>query len=144
VTPEGAPTGPVLGVSVAAFRDDGGVLAVQRGKPPFHGIWSLPGGAVEPGESVREAARREVLEETGLEAEIGRLVDLHEVIARDPQGALLRHYVIAVFRATAKGVPRAGSDAAQARFLAPAELARLETTPGLLDIVARAAITGGD
>jgi 8-oxo-dGTP diphosphatase len=129
---------PVLGVSVAVFSGSA-VLLVKRGKAPLLGLWSLPGGTVEPGEPLREAARREVLEETGLEAIVGPLVDLHEVIGRSAAGSLTHHFVIVVFRAHAEGCPEPASDAAEARFVPLDQLPDLETTPGLAAIVARAA-----
>src|SRR5690606_31302064 len=86
---------PRVGASAAVFRGEA-VLLVQRGKGSFTGLWSLPGGHVEPGETTREAARREVGEETGVSAELTVLVDVHDVIVRDAAGALATHYVLAV------------------------------------------------
>jgi len=131
---------PRVGVSVAAFSRLR-VLLVQRSEAPFVGCWSLPGGWVEPGEGLREAARRELVEETGLDTSIGPLVEFHEVIERDEEGTLLLHAVIAVFRAdlgAAPVRPSAGDDAVRAELFDPAELAQLDTTPGLLDMVSRA------
>lgn len=131
---------PVLGVSVAAFRGSE-LLVVRRAKPPFLGKWSLPGGRVEPGETLREAARRELLEETGLDVTLERFVDFNEIIEWNEEGGPAIHVVIAVFRGRVVGDPVADDDAADARFIAPDDLDTLETTPGLGPIVARAART---
>jgi 8-oxo-dGTP diphosphatase len=130
------PARPVLGVSTAVFRD-GRVLIVRRGKGAYRDLWSLPGGHVEFGEPLTAAAAREVLEETGLEVEITGFVDFLEIL---PGPTVSRHYVLAVFRGEARaGEPVARDDAAEARFADPEALVALPTTPGLADIVRRAA-----
>ncbi|MFW2341160.1 NUDIX hydrolase [Brevundimonas sp.] len=103
---------PVATVGVICLRGDQ-VLLIRRGNPPRLGEWSLPGGRVEPGETLREAALRELFEETGVEAELGPLVDVVDGIF--PESG--RHYVLIdyVARWTA-GEPVAGDDAADARF----------------------------
>ena len=78
---------PRLGASACVFRD-GLVLAVQRAKPPLAGIWSLPGGHVELGETTRQAALRELREETGVEADLTRLAGIFDVIRRGTDGTL--------------------------------------------------------
>lgn len=130
---------PRAAASSAIFRD-GHVLLVQRGKGPRRGIWSLPGGHIEPGETARAAAERELGEETGVTAEIGGLLDVHDVIFRDPAGAVTTHYVLCVYwgRWTA-GEPRAGSDSADARFVPIAEVDGYPLTPGAAELVRRAA-----
>lgn len=130
---------PRPAASAAIFRD-GQVLLVERGKPPRSGVWSLPGGKVEPGERAIEAARREVMEETGITAEIDGLVDVHDVIVRDSSGTLTAHYVLSVFHGRwIAGEAIAASDAAAAAFYDLAAIDTLETTPGALDIIRRAA-----
>ena len=109
---------PRCGVSAIIFRERQ-VLLVERGKGALKGRWSPPGGHIEAGERVRQAALREVREETGTEAAIGGLVDVHEVLLHAPNGQLTAHYLLAVFWGTWRaGEPAAGSDAAAARFVA--------------------------
>lgn len=102
---------PKLGVSACVWRE-GRVLLVQRSQPPLTGMWALPGGHVEPGETLVEAAAREVLEETGIAARIAQLAGLYDLIRRADDGALALHYVIACYTAHwTSGEARAGSDA---------------------------------
>jgi ADP-ribose pyrophosphatase YjhB (NUDIX family) len=123
---------PVIGVSVGVWRGDE-VLLVRRGRPPMQGVWSFPGGRVEPGEPLVDAARREVAEETGLAIALAGLTDVVEVISRAEAGRLTHHVVLALFAARwTDGEPRAGDDAADARFVALDELAALPTTSGLV------------
>lgn len=129
---------PRAAASTAVFRGRD-VLLVQRGKGALQGYWSLPGGHVEPGETVREAAAREVLEETGVIAEILAFVDLHEVILKNPAGGLTGHYLIAVHAGLWKsGAVRAGGDAADASFFPLDAMADLQLTSGAMRLVARA------
>lgn len=132
------PAFPRGAASAAIFRGPE-VLLIQRGKGALKGYWSLPGGHIEPGERARDAALREVREETGVEAEITAFVELHEVILRDAGGALQAHYLIAVHAGLWRGgMPVAGDDAADARFVAPEGLAGLQLTDGALRLIARA------
>lgn len=112
--------------------DSGRMLLVRRGRPPGMGLWSVPGGRVEPGESDPEAVIREVLEETGLTVVPGRLAGT--VDRPGPGGAVyeIRDYLAEV----SGGTLSAGDDAADVRWVTRAELARLPLTPGLLDALA--------
>ena len=107
---------PRVGASAAVFRGDE-ILLIQRGKGAFTGLWSLPGGHVEPGERAGDAARREVMEETGIEAAIDGLVTVHDVIHRDEAtGAIRAHYVLTVFHGrwlAGDAAPESDSRAAQ-------------------------------
>lgn len=130
---------PRAAASAAIFRGDA-VLLVERGKGAARGTWSLPGGHIEPGERAAEAARREVLEETGLAATIKGLVDVRDVIYRGRDGTLDVHYVLAVYYGFATDVaePVAQSDAAAARFVTFTELGAMTLTPGVGDAIALA------
>ena len=136
--PHHSHSAPVAAVSVAVFRGEA-VLLVQRGKPPLAGVWSLPGGHIEPGEPAAEAARRELAEETGVSAELLGVADVVDVFIRDAAGAVVRHYVIAVYAAAwTSGDPVPGSDSAATRFVRQEEIAQLPVTAGLAAVVARA------
>jgi 8-oxo-dGTP diphosphatase len=133
------PTRPYLAVSAAIFRD-GRVLIVRRARSPAHGLYTLPGGGVELGETLEEAVIREVREETALEVEPIELVGFRQAIARDGDGRVERHFVILPFAAHwISGEVSLNEELAEAHWLAPAELAGLKTTEGLATIVAAAA-----
>jgi 8-oxo-dGTP diphosphatase len=122
---------PVLGVSVGLWRADR-VLLVRRGRPPLAGLWSFPGGRVEPGELLREAALRELAEETRLAAELAGLVDTVEIVTRGAAGQLTHHVVLALFAARwTGGEPVAGDDASAAEFVTLDALGARATTAGL-------------
>ncbi|MHA1565297.1 MAG: NUDIX hydrolase, partial [Alphaproteobacteria bacterium] len=109
---------PIVGVGVVVLKDDS-VLLVQRGKPPRQGQWSLPGGAQELGETVFEAAHREVLEECGVTIGDPVLVDVVDAIDRDEEGLVRFHYTLVDVAAVwLDGDAVAGSDAAAVRWLA--------------------------
>ena len=129
---------PRCGASAVIFRGPD-VLLVERGTPPLMGLWSPPGGHIEAGETARAAALREVREETGVEAEIGDLIDIHDVIRRDERGALVAHYLLAVFAGRwVSGEPNPGDDVTAARFVALDTVARLPLTDGALSFIHRA------
>jgi 8-oxo-dGTP diphosphatase len=131
---------PRCGASAAIFRD-GEVLLIQRGKGAFKGLWSFPGGHIEPGETAREAARREVQEETGCDVELAGVLDVHDVILRSDDGALATHYVICVFWGRwLAGEPVAASDSLASRFWRLDELDRVPMTEGMPAFVRRAAL----
>lgn len=119
------PSRPVVGVGVVVWRA-GRVLLVRRAKPPRAGQWSLPGGAQELGETVVEAARREVREEVGLELERVELLTVVDSITRDPDGAVRWHYTLVDLSAeAAQGEARPGSDAAELAWFTLEEIDRM-------------------
>lgn len=133
------PHRPIVGIGVVVFRGDE-VLLIKRGKPPVSDRWSIPGGAQEIGETVREAALREVAEETGIEIEIVGLIDVVDGITRDAEGRAKYHYTLVDFAALwVSGEARAASDAAAARWVHRDAVAGLALWDETRRIVARAA-----
>jgi len=105
---------PIPAVGIVCLRGDE-VLLIRRGTPPRQGEWSLPGGRIEPGERAMDAALRELLEETGVVAEITGLIDVVDGLF--PEAG--RHYVLIDYAARwLSGEPVAGDDAMEARFVA--------------------------
>lgn len=132
------PPRPVLAVSAAIVRA-GRILLARRARAPAQGLYTLPGGGVETGETLHQAVRREVREETALEIEIVGFAGLREVIQRDPDNAVRAHFVVLAFAARADhGAPVASEELADLRWVDLAEAARLPTTEGLLAILATA------
>lgn len=116
------PDRPWVGIGCLAFRGDD-VLLVRRSHPPRAGEWSVPGGAQHLGETAEAAARRELMEEAGIEVGPLTLVACVDVLNRDAAGAVRFHYTIIDFAARwTAGEPQAGDDASEARFFTPAEL----------------------
>ena len=136
--PPGGQQWPRPGVSAIIFREQA-VLLIERGSGALKGRWSPPGGHIEPGERMRAAALREVREETGVEADVGGLVDVHEVLLQGGDGRLSAHYLLAVFWGRWRaGEPAAGSDAAAARFVLLDGLAAYPLTDGAEALIRRA------
>ena len=132
------PTRPCLAVSAAIIRD-GKVLIVRRARPPARGMFTLPGGGVEAGETLHEAVIREVREETALTVAPLALAGHREVIARDADGKVERHFVILPFAARwIAGEVTLNDELAEAHWLVPDALAGLITTDGLAEIVHQA------
>ena len=135
---ESYPQRPFLAASAAIVRD-GRILVVRRARPPAHGLFTLPGGVVETGETLAEAVAREVREETGMAIEPVALAGFRETIVRDADDCVERHFVILCFAARWQaGEPVLNEELSEARWLDPSELAGLPTTPGLAEIVAAA------
>jgi 8-oxo-dGTP diphosphatase len=125
-------------VSAAIVRDER-ILVVRRARSPALGVFTLPGGVVEIGETLAEAVIREVREETGLAIEPVGLAGFRETVARDAEDRVERHFVILCFAAHwAGGEPVLNEELSEARWIHPSELAGLQTTPGLAEIVAAA------
>jgi 8-oxo-dGTP diphosphatase len=132
------PQRPYLAVSAAIIRD-GKVLVVRRARKPALGIYTLPGGVVEAGETLTRALTREVREETALAIQPVALAGHREVIVKDADGRIERHFVIMCFASRwVSGEPVLNEELDDARWIDPAELANLRTTEGIAEIVATA------
>src|ERR1700758_5592662 len=115
------PKRPYLAVSAVIFRD-GRVLIVRRGRPPAHGLYTLPGGGVELGETLEQAVIREVREETALEIEPIELAGFRQAIARDGEGRIERHFVVLPVAARfISGEISLNEELAEAHWLDPAD-----------------------
>ncbi len=113
------PERPIVGIGAVVFSD-AGVLMIRRGKAPRIGSWSLPGGAQKLGETIFEAAYREVLEETGVEIDILGIADALDSISRDENGGIRYHYTLVDVVADARPtLPRPGGDALEAAWRDP-------------------------
>lgn len=130
----------IIGASAAVFDAEGRVLLIERAKPPFAGIWSLPGGHIEPGEAPSATARREVVEETGIDVSDLGFLTRYDVPVRDAEGLIVRTLGLAVFygRAAPGAVPRAASDVAAARFVTLSDLGSYPLTENCADLVSLA------
>jgi 8-oxo-dGTP diphosphatase len=132
------PQRPYLAVSAAIVRDSR-ILLVRRARRPALGLYTLPGGIVEAGETLAAAVEREVREETGMAIEPVAIAGQREAIVRDGAGRVERHFVILAFAARwIAGEPVLNEELAEARWVEPAEIAALATTDGLAEIVAAA------
>ncbi len=119
------PEQPIIGVG-AIIIEDGRVLLVKRAHPPIEGQWSIPGGALEIGELIREAAMREAREETGLIVEPGELLGVFDRVLRNPEQRVQYHYVLIDFLCRRTGGElRAADDAAEVRWFTREELPAL-------------------
>jgi len=129
------PHWPKAAASAAIFRNDK-ILIGLRGKDPRRLVWSLPGGHIEPGETARSAALREIREETGVEAQLLGLVDINDVIMHRPDGSLRAHYLLTIFFGSwISGEPSPADDCIETRFASLDEIATLQTTDNLLHFI---------
>jgi 8-oxo-dGTP diphosphatase len=127
-----------LGASIAVFKSDT-VLLVERGRAPWRGLWSLPGGSIEPGERPSEAALRELKEETGITAEIEGFVDNVEFAAKDDDGRPVTWRLAMFYGRYAGGSLQPGSDASGANWIAVGDLEKLGLTEGTATLIRLAA-----
>lgn len=112
------PSLPQVGVGVVVLNAEHEVLLIRRGEEPNKGLWSIPGGKQEPGETLAQTAHREVLEETGVTISGLTLIDVVDLIRHDGDGALLRHYALIDYAAHyVAGTPLAGGDADLAKWV---------------------------
>lgn len=129
------PDEPLVGVGIVVIDDDR-VVMCRRSQPPRQGGWSLPGGGVELGETLAEAALRETREETALEVELLGVVEVLETITRDDDGRIEYHYILIDYAARVIGGNlQAGDDASDARWFTMAEVETLDTWQTAVDVV---------
>jgi 8-oxo-dGTP diphosphatase len=132
------PQGPVVGVGAVILEGDQVVL-VRRGRPPSYGEWSIPGGAVELGETLAEALKREVAEEVGLEVEVVELVAVLDRIFLDEGDRIRFHYVLMDFLCRNRGgTLRAGSDVLACSRASLDSLERFSLNPDTREVIDRA------
>jgi len=131
------PEVPLVGVGAIIIENDRVVL-VKRAHPPLQAQWSIPGGVLEVGELVREAAGREAREETGLVVEPGELLGVYDRVLRDGEKRVQYHYVLIDFLCRrVAGDLMAGGDAAEVRWFARAELSALKLAEDTLDVICK-------
>jgi 8-oxo-dGTP diphosphatase len=129
------PDAPLVGVGAIIIEQDRVVL-VKRANAPLLGKWSIPGGLLEVGETLRQAAVREVLEETGLQVEAGELLGVFDRIVRDPDERALYHYVLIDFLCRRiAGEPHPACDAAEARWFTRGELSELSLAEDTAEVI---------
>ena len=132
------PKRPLVGVGALIFQR-GRILMAQRGKEPLKGWWSLPGGALEIGESLDSAVRREVLEETGLKVKPLKVIEIFERIMRDEKGVPEYHYVlIDYFCRVTGGTLTPADDVSRAEWVPRASLGDYKITEGTLPVIQKA------
>jgi 8-oxo-dGTP diphosphatase len=131
------PEVPLVGVG-AIIIENARVVLVKRRHPPLQDQWSIPGGVLEVGELVREAAVREAHEETGLTVEPGGLLGVYDRILRDPEKRVQYHYVLIDFLCRrVAGDLAAGSDAAEVRWFTRDELPALKLAEDTVDVIGK-------
>ena len=135
------PASPLVGVG-AIIIDGSRVVLVKRGQPPLEGEWSIPGGVLEVGEMLRDAAVREAREETGLTVETRELLGVFDRIVPNAAGNIVYHYVlIDFFCQRISGELRAGGDAADARWFTPEDVRTLSLAEDTAAVISRALAT---
>jgi 8-oxo-dGTP diphosphatase len=132
------PDRPFVGVG-AVIMERGHVVLIKRRYEPLAGQWSLPGGAVEIGETLEECVAREMREETGLEVEVGPVIEVFDRITRDESGRVRYHFVLVDYLCwPVGGELRAGSDVDDAILADPGQLARFGLTMKATAVIERA------
>ena len=137
------PNRPISAASAVVINAADNVLLIQRDSPPFEGYWSVPGGAIELGETPEEALKREVAEECNIEIQIKRLNTVQSRIVRNDQDKITFHYVIVNYIASfAGGSLCAGSDARDARWVPVGQLSQFLLSDGVEDVIHQAMSAG--
>ncbi|MGD9143412.1 MAG: NUDIX hydrolase, partial [Dehalococcoidia bacterium] len=131
------PEQPMIGVAVLIFRE-GEILMAKRGKEPSKGKWSVPGGKLELGETIVEAAEREVLEECAINIKVGDVIDAYDILIRDDAGLVKYHFVDIYLTANyLRGEAKAQSDVDECRWVKPEDMSELDIPPKLKDLFRR-------
>ncbi|HEV7463379.1 MAG TPA: NUDIX domain-containing protein [Methyloceanibacter sp.] len=129
---------PREGASIAVFKDRS-VLLLKRARPPFAGLWSLPGGKSEGAEAPRETACRELMEETGIEAEVKGIADILWIAADEGNGASITYRLTVFYGRHAGGSLKAGGDTEAAAWVHLDEIEALPMTEGTTELIRLAA-----
>jgi 8-oxo-dGTP diphosphatase len=132
------PERPIVGVGGVAISN-GRVLLIRRGNPPLEGEWSIPGGTLEVGETLPEAVKRELAEETGIDVRVGELIEVLERIFLDPGGRTKYHYVILDYLCDLTGGNAlAGSDATEVAWTTESELEKYQLNAATTRVIQKA------
>lgn len=132
------PASPRVAIGTVVIRD-GAVLLVRRAKPPSEGLWAIPGGSVELGETLQQAAERELYEETGVRARAGKPCYAFDAVHKDEEGRVKFHYVVVDLRADFLcGEPDPGDDVLEARWVRPSELRTMAVSERTLELLREA------
>nr|MDO8045896.1 NUDIX hydrolase [Candidatus Baldrarchaeota archaeon] len=122
------PENPIVGIGAVIVKGNK-VLLIKRAGDPGRGLWSIPGGLVELGEKIKDAVRREVKEETGLDVRVGEIANVTEIITRDEEGKVKYHFVIVDFFAEVlRGELKPSSDALEAKWVEFKDLRKYRLT----------------
>jgi 8-oxo-dGTP diphosphatase len=125
------PDRPIASVAACVFKGDT-VLLIKRARQPSQGLWSVPGGAIELGETIRDAVKRELYEECGIEIDVDRVINAVDLILPDEKGRIWFHYIVTYLLARhISGEARPGSDALDVRWATHQELDTLNMTPAV-------------
>ncbi len=135
------PVRPLVAVG-AVVVDDSRVLLVRRAQDPSKGLWSVPGGLIELGETAEEAARREVKEETGIDVQIERLLDVTDNIVRDDKGKIRFHYVLIDFLARPMTrTAESRSDVSDVKWVLLDDISTYSLTEGARNLILKIEVT---
>jgi len=136
------PQCPLIGIG-ALVVENGRVALIRRGKAPLLGEWSIPGGMLELGETLRQGAEREVLEETGLTVRANELLGVFDRVVPDAEGKIIYHYVLIDFLCErVSGDLRAGADAVDAQWFTPEEVPKLSLAEDTAGVIQKALAKG--
>jgi len=129
------PERPRVGVGAVVIHDEK-VLLVKRAGEPNKGLWAIPGGTLKIGETMREGAAREILEETGITVAVGECIYVFDLIERDPEGKIKFQFVVVDFAALyVRGEPKGADDAEEAGWFGPEEFSDLPVSENTLKIL---------